>query len=190
MEKVIFIDRDGVINVDLMGDYVKEPGEFSFEKGAVDALLMLQNAGYKIIIISNQAGVGEGIFSEEALKEVHQHMLDELNAQGVEIHDAFYCLHGKHEVICNCRKPKTGLFEQASEVIDYDKDQTYFIGDKATDIEAGKNFDLKTLFVRTGHGIEDEKKLTDALLPDLKADNLLEGAKLILATERHQSHKI
>ena len=180
MEKIIFIDRDGVINVDLMGDYVKTVAEFAFEKGAVEALKALTNAGYKIIIISNQAGIGDGVFTREALDDIQSHMLAELRKEGVLIFDTAYCLHGKSEG-CECRKPKTGLFKEIEEKIKFDKAQTYFIGDKATDIEAGKEFGLKTLFVRTGHGIDDEPKLTGGLIPDLKADNLLEGVQLLLS---------
>lgn len=179
-EKVVFIDRDGVINVDLMGDYVKSVQEFAFEKGAVEALRLLVESGYQIVIISNQAGIGDGVFSKEALDDVQNHMLAELRADGVEIAATFYCLHGKKEG-CGCRKPATGLFEQAEKQIHFNRAETFFIGDKATDIEAGKAYGLKTLFVRTGHGVDDEEKLQGNLMPDLKADNLFEGVRLLLA---------
>lgn len=179
-DKVIFIDRDGVINVDLMGDYVKTVAEFAFEAGAVDALKALCDAGYKIIVISNQAGIGDGAFSLEALNEVQAYMENELKKNDVQIADTFYCLHGK-QAGCGCRKPKTGLFELAEKKFDFDKSETYFIGDKATDIEAGKSYGLKTLFVKTGHGIDDEPKLVGSLTPDIKAENLDEGVRILLS---------
>lgn len=179
-EKVVLIDRDGVINVDLMGDYVKSVEEFAFESGAIEAMRLLNDAGYKIVIISNQAGIGDGVFTQNALDDVQQHMLSELNKNGVHVAATFYCLHGKNEG-CGCRKPATGLFEQAEKQIAFNSADTFFIGDKATDIQAGKAYGLKTLFVRTGHGVDDEGKLTGELIPDIKAENLLEGVRLLLA---------
>ena len=177
MEKVIFIDRDGVINVDLMG-YVEKPADFRFEEGAVSALKKLSDAGYKIIVISNQAGVGDGVFTSDACWDVHKHMLAELVKEEVPIFSAHYCLHGKTEG-CKCRKPEIGLFKEAEKRIEFDKKKTFFIGDKSTDIEAGKKYGLKTAFVRTGHGREDEKKLGRDLAPELRADNLLAAVNLI-----------
>ena len=175
LEKVLFIDRDGVINVDLLGDYIKSWNEFQFEPGAVEALRKITNAGYKIVIISNQAGIGDGIFGEDSLWDVHRRMLGELEKAGVKIHAAYYCLHGK-QAGCKCRKPETGLFEQAARTLKFDKEKTFFIGDKCTDIEAGKRFGLKTIFVRTGHGKADESKFTLYLEPDYRFNNLLEAA--------------
>ncbi len=177
MEKVIFIDRDGVINVDLMG-YVERPQDFRFEEGAVEALRKLYEAGYKIIVISNQAGVGDGVFTSEACWDVHKHMLAELAKEGIDIFSAHYCLHGK-TAGCKCRKPEIGLFKEAEKRVEFDKKKTFFIGDKATDIEAGKKYGVKTAFVRTGHGREDEKKLSAELRPELRGDNLLTAVNLI-----------
>ncbi len=177
MEKVIFIDRDGVINVDLMG-YVEKPEDFRFEEGAVEALKKLHEAGYKIIVISNQAGVGDGVFTSDACWDVHKHMLALLAKEGVDIFSAHYCLHGK-TAGCKCRKPEIGLFKEAEKRIEFDKKKTYFIGDKATDVQAGKTYGIKTAFVRTGHGLEDEKLLKGELVPELRANNLLSAVNLI-----------
>jgi len=177
VEKVIFIDRDGVINVDLMG-YVEKPADFRFEEGAVEALKKLHEAGYKIIVISNQAGVGDGVFSSDACWDVHKHMLALLAKESVDIFSAHYCLHGK-TAGCKCRKPEIGLFKEAEKRIEFDRKKTYFIGDKATDIQAGKTYGIKTAFVRTGHGREDEKLLKGDLVPELRANNLLSAVNLI-----------
>lgn len=177
--KIIFIDRDGVINVDFIGDYVKSWDQFRFESGAVEALKLLQNHDYEVIVVSNQAGVGDGVFPESAMREVHEKMVQVLEKNGVQIRSAHYCLHGK-QAGCHCRKPETGLFEDAVQGLPFLKEKTYFVGDKKTDIEAGKRFGLKTLFVRTGHGQFDEAKLDASTQPDLRADNLLEGVKILL----------
>ena len=177
MDKVIFIDRDGVINVDLMG-YVEKTEDFRFEEGAISALKKLYETGYKIIVISNQAGVGDGVFTEKACWAVHQHMLGELAKEGIDIFSAHYCLHGK-TAGCKCRKPEIGLFKDAEKRIQFDKSKTFFIGDKATDIQAGKAFGIKTAFVRTGHGRTDEKKFKGEILPELRGDNLLAVVNLL-----------
>jgi histidinol-phosphate phosphatase family protein len=174
--KIVFIDRDGVINVDLIGDYVKIWSEFSFETGALEAMRKLNDLGYAIIIISNQAGVGDRIFPEDALWDIHDKMLAEMERAGVSVLDTFYCLHGKNEG-CGCRKPGTGLFEMAAGDYAFDRSSTYFIGDKASDVQAGKAFGLKTIFVRTGHGRVDESKLNGGLKPDHIAENLLEAVR-------------
>jgi len=180
MNQIIFIDRDGVINIDLIGDYVKSWNEFRFEKGALEALKAFHEAGYAIIVVSNQAGIGDGVYPEEQLWDTHSKMIEALKKQGVTITDAFFCLHGK-EAGCGCRKPETGLFEQAAAKYRFDKSKTYFIGDKVTDIAAGKKFGLKTFFVRTGHGKNEEKLLTGNLKPDQIADNLLQASKVLLS---------
>lgn len=174
--KIVFIDRDGVINVDL-GGYVTRPEDFRFETGAVEALKQFHRKGYRMIVVSNQAGVGDGVFTEDDLKAVQQHMENVLRKEEIVIERAYYCLHGK-QAGCACRKPKTGLFEQAAEDYYFNPAETFFIGDKAGDIEAGKAFHLKTILVRTGYGREDEKKLTGRQIPDFVADSLREAADL------------
>jgi len=174
--KIVFIDRDGVINVDL-GGYVTRPEDFRFEKGAVEALKKFVLKGYRIIVISNQAGIGDGVFTEEALKAVQQFMERSLQKENVTIERAYYCLHGK-QAGCLCRKPKTGLFEKAAEDFYFNPAETFFIGDKAGDIEAGKSFGLKTVLVRTGYGREDEKKLGASQKPDFTVDSLGDAADL------------
>lgn len=178
VKRVVFIDRDGVINVDLW-KYVESWEEFQFEEGAVAALKMLSDKGFDIFIISNQAGVGDGIFPEQAMWDVHEKMVTELGRQGVLIHGAQYCTHGKNEE-CGCRKPKTGLLEQAVQGITFDRTKTFFVGDKLSDIEAGRNFGVKTILVRTGYGRRTEAQLTDALKPDHIVDTLKDAVPHIL----------
>ena len=173
---LIFIDRDGVINVDPIGDYIKSWKDFQFEAGAIEALQYLMSKDYQIIIISNQAGIGDGVYTEADLKDIHRHMMEEFEKNGIQIRSAHYCRHGK-EAGCKCRKPETGLFEDAVRGVPFVKEKTFFIGDKNTDMEAGKRFGIKTAFVMTGHGKFDEPKLTPKLKPDILAANLLEAVK-------------
>lgn len=178
--KIVFIDRDGVINVDPIGDYIKSWEEFRFEKGALSALKKICDAGFEIFLISNQAGVGDGVFSEEALWDIHDKMLAELKKNGISIKAAFYCLHGK-QAGCSCRKPEIGLFKKAVEGISYNPDKTFFVGDKASDVQAGKRFGLKTIFLRTGHGQFDEVKLKGEMKPDYVFDHLEQAVKVLIS---------
>lgn len=174
--RIIFMDRDGVINIDPIGDYVKSWKDFKFEPGLFEALRLLMQKGYQIIVISNQAGIGDGLYTEADLRDIHRHMIAVFEKQGIEIRSAHYCLHGK-DAGCKCRKPEIGLFEDATHGLPFLKDKTFFIGDKKTDMEAGKRFGIKTVFVRTGHGKIDEAKLTPDLKPDIIADNLGEAVQ-------------
>ena len=176
--RIVFIDRDGVINVDKIGGYITSWEEFRFEKGALEALKTIGGLGLEIILISNQAGVGDGVYPESALWGIHAKMMKEFETKGIRIRSSHYCLHGKNAG-CRCRKPETGLFKEAARGILYDPQKTYFIGDKATDVEAGKRFGIKTIFVRTGHGKPDEPKLTGPLKPDYLVNSLAVAAAIL-----------
>lgn len=178
MNRLVFMDRDGVINVDPIGDYVKSWAEFRFEAGVLEALKAIRDLGFEIILISNQAGVGDGIFPESALWEVHRRMMQEFQKQGIPIRSTHYCLHGK-DAGCRCRKPEIGLFKEAVQGLTYDPQKTFFIGDKATDMESGKRFGIRTIFVRTGHGRREEPKLRGPLAPDYRVERLSDAVKIL-----------
>ncbi|MFA5158905.1 MAG: HAD family hydrolase [Candidatus Omnitrophota bacterium] len=177
LRKVVFIDRDGVINVDLW-KYVETWKEFRFEKGALEGLKALSEKGFDIFIISNQAGVGDGVFSEAAMWHVHEKMVAAMAKRGIKIRGTRYCTHGK-KGNCDCRKPKTQLFEKAVANLPFDKEKTYYVGDKLSDIAAGKNFGIRTILVRTGYGQETEKKLTKKLQPDHIVNDLRDAVPFI-----------
>ena len=178
LRKVVFIDRDGVINVDLW-KYVETWKEFRFEKGALEGLKTLHDKGFDIFIISNQAGVGDEVFTEAAMWQVHEKMVAAMAKRDIKIRGARYCTHGKKER-CECRKPKTLLLEKAVMGLNYDKQTTFFVGDKLSDLEAGKNFGIRTILVRTGYGPDTEKKLTKKLQPDHIVNDLRDAVPIIL----------
>ncbi|MDD5085390.1 MAG: HAD family hydrolase [Candidatus Omnitrophica bacterium] len=178
-KKVVFIDRDGVINHDLIGDYIKHWGEFSFMPGVLEALKELTDSGFEIIIVSNQAGIGDGVYTKEALDDITSKMLAEIKLYGSRIHSVLYCLHGK-SAGCDCRKPKTGLFHQAAAKINFNKSNTFFIGDKLSDIQAGRDFGLKTILVLTGYGERENKRLEETgVHPDYVVKNLGEAVVIV-----------
>ena len=180
MKKTIFLDRDGVINKFYHKDYSKKWEEFSFLPGAKDALKKLTAANYRIVIISNQAGVSKGLFGPKALRKISKRMKEEVKKSGGRIKKAYYCPHSDEDN-CSCRKPKPGLFKKAEKdlgPIDFAK--TFFIGDSEIDILAGKNIGLKTILVLTGKTKSKEETKDWQKQPDYITDNLLSAAEIIL----------
>lgn len=174
-QKVILIDRDGVINKDPGGwtehDYVTSPKDFQFLPGSLEALRILKKEGFKVIVISNQAGVGKGYFTKQNLDELNKFMLSEVKKNGGMIDDVFYCTHSKEDN-CGCRKPKTGMFEMAVKRHDIDLRGTYFVGDSYVDMGAGKKLGMRTVFVLSGkYTLAEARKWPDK--PDYVFDNLL-----------------
>jgi histidinol-phosphate phosphatase family protein len=153
-QRVIFLDRDGVINRRLEGDYVKSYEEFEFLPGVVDAIRKINTKGFKVIIITNQSGIGRGIMTEEDLYRVHEQMLAELKKYNASIDAIYFCPHSPDEG-CECRKPKDGLFKQALEDFDIDMSNSWMIGDELKDIEAGKKAGCKTYLLEKGKSLLD-----------------------------------
>lgn len=131
MNKVIFLDRDGTINVDY--GYVGTVDRFKFIDGVIEALKILYDLGYMLIVVSNQSGVGRGFFSKDDVEKVNQYMLNELKKDGVIISAIYYCPHIDSDN-CECRKPKLKLFYDAINDYDIDINCSYAIGDKERDL--------------------------------------------------------
>jgi histidinol-phosphate phosphatase family protein len=138
----IFLDRDGVINVN-RDDYVKSWDEFEFIPGAKEALKRINESDYMLIIITNQSPIGRGIFSTETLDDIHNRMLHELGKAGAHIDAIYYCPH-KPDDGCDCRKPKPGLIIRAANDFNIDLNSSWMIGDSDSDLEAGKKAGCKT----------------------------------------------
>ncbi|MFC1667166.1 D-glycero-beta-D-manno-heptose 1,7-bisphosphate 7-phosphatase [Candidatus Omnitrophota bacterium] len=179
MIKAIFLDRDGVINKDPGGgDYIKSWKEFQFLPDAIWAIKELNKNGYNIFVISNQAGVGKGLYSQEALNEITKNMLKEIEASGGKIRSITYCTHRMDEG-CNCRKPKTGMIEKATKSLDIDFKKTYFIGDSRVDVGVGRNANCKTILLLTGK--EDASSARDwDVKPDFIKKDLKEAVQWVL----------
>lgn len=178
-KKIIFLDRDGVINWDPIGDYIKKPEDFRFLDGVDAALKKLHDSGFEIVVISNQAGIGDGKFTEKDLNAVNEKFIKEAETAGAPIRYIYYCLHGKNAG-CDCRKPEIGLFKLAERDIgEFDKSNTYYVGDKASDIEAGMRYGLKAVFVKTGHGENEQPKLKQEFYPEKILEDLKEAVDYI-----------
>ncbi len=149
LQRVVFLDRDGVINKKLEGDYVKTYDEFIFLPGTIDAIKKIKQKGLMVIIITNQSGIGRGIMSEDDLLDVHEQMLAELKKNGVTIDAIYYCPHSPDNG-CDCRKPKDGLFKQALMDFNIDMEHSWMIGDEQKDVEAGEKAGCQTYLLSKG----------------------------------------
>ena len=181
MNKAVFLDRDGTINVDRA--YLYKLEEFRFEPGAVEGMKILQDEGYRIIIITGQSGIGRGYYSEEDFHNLMTHMQRELEERGIKIEGYLFCPHHptkgieKYRIDCSCRKPKTGMLEEATEKWSIDISISWAIGDKTADIKMANNFGIKSILVKTGKGGEDREH--PDINPTYTADNLLGAARII-----------
>ena len=143
----LFLDRDGVINTKLEGKYVRNFSEFEFMPGALDSISKLSNLFNRILIVTNQQGIAKGIMSEADLNTLHTQMQERIEKLGGKINKIYYCPHLK-DMDCICRKPKSGMIEQA--IIDFPEiniENSYLIGDSDSDIKAGKRMNLNTVKV-------------------------------------------
>lgn len=179
MTKAVFIDRDGTINQEV--EYLNDPDRFEFIPGALDAILMLENAGYRIILVTNQAGIAKGKITFEQLNAIHSKMLSLMKKYGIKIteKEIFFCPHHEDE-LCACRKPNVKNFKDAELKFGLNSKHSYVVGDKTSDIEAAKRGGYKSILVKTGYAGKDGKYSAQ---PDFTADNLLSAAKIILNNE-------
>ncbi len=182
MGRPIFLDRDGVINVEpskFGKDYVTSCEEFQFIPDAINGLKMLVENNYDIYIISNQAGVAKGIFTVQQLQDVTDYMLEILNQKGIEIKGVFYCTH-RSEDNCNCRKPKTGNLQLVWEKYSgLKKDKIFFVGDQERDIHTARNFSILSILVLSGKTSFSELR-EFSIIPDYVAYNLYDAVKNII----------
>ena len=185
--KVIFLDRDGVINrdpEDLEFQYVTKWKDFKFLAGVKRAIKKLTDAGYSIYIISNQAGIAKKYFSMGDLKRITANMMKEAEKAGGKIAGAYYCPH-KTEDNCGCRKPKAGLFKKALRRGPIDFKKTFFVGDNIRDVQAGKAIGCRTLLVLSGK-VRSRRSKGWAAKPDFVKRDLLEAVEFILNRDRRK----
>jgi len=182
--KTVFLDRDGVINrKPPEGDYVKSWEEFEFLPKAPEALRLLKEAGMRLIIVTNQRGIACGLMTERDLEEIHKHMLAELARFQASIDAIYYCPH--EEGVCDCRKPRVGLFRQAQQDFpDIDFANSAIIGDSLKDMEAGTRLGSLTIFI--ADGTEKERLLKEAFAKGIRIDvvatSLFEAAELLTSS--------
>jgi len=146
------VDRDGVINED-SDDYIKSVDEWRPIAGSIEAIGALTRAGYRVAVITNQSGVGRGLFDEATLAQIHRHMLTAVRAAGGELAGIYYCPHAP-DAECDCRKPRPGLFRNLERDLGLSVRGAPYIGDKLSDIAAAEAAGALPILVRTGRGRE------------------------------------
>ncbi|MDA0789383.1 MAG: D-glycero-beta-D-manno-heptose 1,7-bisphosphate 7-phosphatase [Proteobacteria bacterium] len=152
---VVILDRDGVINFD-SPDYIKSPEEWVPIPGSIEAIALLTRAGYQVFIATNQAGVGRGKFSEEALSRIHRKMQSSITAAGGQLAGILYCPHHPDDD-CDCRKPKPGLLVEIGRTAGIRLDGLPFVGDSLTDLQAARAAGCEPVLVLTGKGTDTRR---------------------------------
>lgn len=175
----VFLDRDGTIN-EQMG-YINHLSRFVLLPQVIPAIRRLNQAGLKVVVISNQSGAARGYFPESLVAEVHAEMKNLLSAGGAHLDGIYSCLHGPDEG-CACRKPKPGLIHQAARDLGLDLDRSYMVGDRLLDVQTAVNAGVKGILVLTGYGRGEYAYLAPAskVKPVYVAADLLDAAEWII----------
>lgn len=168
--KAVFLDRDGTI-IDDVG-YLHTPEEVQWKDGVFDALRLLQNAGFLLVIVTNQSGIGRGMFEEEDVKKTHNYIHDALKKEGIFITATYYCPHHPDDG-CECRKPGTGMLLQAAQEHDIALSSSWMIGDKCSDIAAGRFANTRTVLLG-----DTNQVCTPG--PQIRAETFTEGVEALL----------
>ena len=142
--RAVFLDRDGTLMADV--GYPRHPDQVRLLPGVAEGLAACRDAGFRLAIISNQSGVGRGSFGADAVQAVHRRLLDLLEAEGVQIDDAQYCLHAPEDE-CACRKPLPLMIERSARQLGAEPSASFMIGDKPSDIEAGRSAGCRTILL-------------------------------------------
>lgn len=188
----LFLDRDGTINVDLIGNYVLTPDELRLVPGAAQALAEAREAGFRIGVVTNQACIGKGLLSFEALGNIHERLCELVRAEAslerFRFDDIRFCPHRANEN-CACRKPKPGMLQASIATLNPHLEHSFFIGDKPADIGCAANAGVKSILVLTGYGLETLKEMEAGRCskPYAVCKNLLEATRLAIK-ELHAHH--
>ncbi len=176
--KAVFLDRDGTINIDK--GYVYRREDFEFINGAIEAIRKLNGSGFKVIVVTNQSGIGRGYYTEADVEKLHQYINSELSKNKAHIDAFYYCPHhptealGRYRIECRCRKPGTYLYERAIADFNIDAKKSFVVGNREVDIEAGRRIGSKTILLT-------DKQVVDCNC-DFTASDLLQAVSLILTS--------
>ncbi|NMB10761.1 MAG: HAD family hydrolase [Firmicutes bacterium] len=183
----VFLDRDGTIIEEV--NYLRDSAEVRIIPAAIEGLLILQEH-FPLVIITNQAGIARGYLDENQLDQIHGHLRALLAQSGISLAGIYYCPHHPqagyppYRRNCRCRKPKQGMLLAAAADLALDLSVSYTIGDKLSDIAAGKSAGTHTILVRTGYGKGHEHQISrEGIFPDYISDDLLDAAAWIMESQ-------
>jgi D-glycero-D-manno-heptose 1,7-bisphosphate phosphatase len=178
--RFIFLDRDGVITAD-PPHYAHRKDQVHLIRGSAEAIRFLNEQKWGVIVITNQSGVARGMYGEKDIQIFHEEMERQLHEQGAHIDGVYYCPHHPegivpaYRMICECRKPKPGMLLRARDAYHIDLSSSILVGDKTTDLQAGRSAGCTTILVLTGHGKEEHEK--GRMYADYVAGDLLSAVR-------------
>ena len=186
MHRAVFLDRDGTVNVEV--GYLRDLADLRLIDGAGTAIRLLNEAGLKVVLVTNQSGVARGYFPESLVNEAHVRLDRMLREKGARIDAVYYCPHhptegnSSYTVACDCRKPGTGLIDRAARDLDIDVKQSYMVGDKWSDVELGQRAGARSILVQSGFAPDEPGNIRPAHVsaPDFIARTILEAADWIV----------
>jgi len=180
----VFLDRDGTLLEDV--GYLDRLERLVFLPYTIDAVRLLNRAGFAVVVVTNQAGIARGIVQESFVSEAHRHIAERFAAGGARIDGFYYCPHHTDGIIeefrrdCDCRKPKPGMLRRAAADLDLGLDRSFAVGDRWHDLEAGQSVGARTVLVRTGYGRTQEAAPRPHVQPSAIVDNVMEAVSWIL----------
>src|SRR5688572_16880009 len=164
--RCVFLDRDGVINEEI--EYLHDPDRVVLLGGAAEAIAALNRAGVAVVVVTNQAGIARGMYTERELAAVTARLDELVGGAGGRLDATYFCPHhpeagvGGYQVACRCRKPAPGMLERAAAELGLDLARSVIVGDKGTDLEAGRAAGCAAVLVRSGHGAREEAQLASS----------------------------
>jgi D-glycero-D-manno-heptose 1,7-bisphosphate phosphatase len=185
--RAVFMDRDGTL-IEEVG-YVDRLERLALFPWSVDAVRLLNQAGYKVVVVTNQAGVARGMVDESFVGEAHRHLAARMAAGGARIDAFYYCPHHPDSAIeayrrdCDCRKPRPGMLHAAERDVGIDLAQSFMIGDRWPDLQAGRAAGTQAVLVRTGYGRSEEQRPPEGISADAVVDNLIDAVSWILGKQ-------
>jgi D-glycero-D-manno-heptose 1,7-bisphosphate phosphatase len=182
--RAVFLDRDGTL-VEEAG-YLDRLERLVFFPYSIDAVRLLNRGGFAVVIVTNQAGIARGIFKEAFVVEAHRHITERLAAGGARVDGFYYCPHHPEASVeayrqdCDCRKPRSGMFTRAAAELGISLEQSFVVGDRWHDLEAGQRVGARGVLVRTGYGRTEEASPKPTVTPAAVSDNVIQAASWIL----------
>jgi D-glycero-D-manno-heptose 1,7-bisphosphate phosphatase len=187
----IFFDRDGTLIEDV--GYLDRVGRVAIYPFTIDALRVLQRAGFRLVVVTNQSGVARGLFPESLVAEVHDHLAAAFGRGGVTIDGYYYCPHfmqgrlEQYRIACDCRKPLPGMVARAARELDIDVARSYVIGDHWSDVGLANAVGARGILVRTGSGTSQAQQPADGVRADAVLAHVMEAATWILLDSRRRA---